>query len=192
LQSGSVGEENGQGRNGSSDREGGSVRLQNEKVRKHKLLGVELVSVGQGVFAEVHHVFVLFENTTLTQSERDALTAEEIKFDEEARKLRDPGRELSGKVFVGGEYWHVSQMPAEGLEVLDRKRKGELREKKRRKKAEDAERLDRGEGLVKGKRVKNGNNLTVAMKKAAVRRMMYREKVLSNERKWNNDGTDAV
>jgi hypothetical protein len=84
-------------------------------------------------------------------------------------------------------------MPAEGLEVLDRKRKGELREKKRRKKAEDAERLDRGEGLVKGKRVtENRNNLTVAMKKAAVRGMMYRGKVLSNERKWNNDGTDAV
>lgn len=138
------------------------------------------------------HVFPLFENTTLTQSERDALTAEGIKFDEEARKLRDPGRALSGKVFVGGEYRHVGQMPAEGLEVLDRKRKGELREKKRRKKAEDAERLDRGEGLVKGKRVKNRNNLTVAMKKAAVRGMMYRGKVLSNERKWNNDGTDAV
>jgi hypothetical protein len=129
------------------------------------------------------HVFPLFENTTLTQSERDALTAEGIKFDKEARKLRDPGRAFSEKVFVGGEYRHVGQMPAEGLEVLDRKRKGELREKKRRKKVEDAERLDRGEGLVKGKRVKNRNNLTVAMKKAAVRGMMYRGKVLSNERK---------
>jgi hypothetical protein len=138
------------------------------------------------------HVFPLFENTTLTQSERDALPAEGIKFDEEARKLRDPGRALSGKIFMGGEYWHVGQMLAEGLEVLDRKRKGELREKKRRKKAEDAERLDRGEGLVKGKRVKNMNNLTVAMKKAAIRGMMYRGKVLSNERKWNNDRTDAV
>jgi hypothetical protein len=42
------------------------------------------------------HVFPLFENTTLTQSERDALTAEGIKFDEEARKLRDSGKALSG------------------------------------------------------------------------------------------------
>jgi hypothetical protein len=152
------------------------------------------LSVSDKVFLPKYkdHVFPLFENTTLTQSERDALTAEGIKFDEEARKLRDPGRALSGKVFVGGEYRHVGQMPAEGLKILDRKRKGELREKKRRKKAEDAERLDRGEGLVKGKRVKNRNNLTVAMKKAAVRGMMYRGKVLSNERKWNNDGTDAV
>jgi ribosomal protein L20A (L18A) len=193
LQSGSVGEENGQGRNGSSDREGGSVRLHMKKCASTSCWGLNL-SVSDKVSLPKYkdHVFPLFENTTLTQSERDALTAEGIKFDEEARKLRDPGRALSGKVFVGGEYRHVGQMPAEGLEVLDRKRKGELREKKRRKKAEDAERLDRGEGLVKGKRVENRNNLTVAMKKAAVRGMMYRGKVLSNEKKWNNDGTDAV
>jgi hypothetical protein len=48
------------------------------------------------------HVFPLFENTTLTQSEKDALTAEGIKFDEEARKLRDPGIALWGN-FSWGE-----------------------------------------------------------------------------------------
>jgi hypothetical protein len=85
------------------------------------------------------HVFPLFENTTLTQSERDALTAKGIKYDEDARKLRDPGRSLLGSVYVGGEHRRVGQMPAEGLEVLDRrgrgsleKRNGERRRKMRR------------------------------------------------------------
>jgi hypothetical protein len=37
------------------------------------------------------HVFPLFENTTLTASKRDALRAEGIRYDDAARKLRDPG-----------------------------------------------------------------------------------------------------
>jgi hypothetical protein len=165
-----VGEETGRGRKESGDMKSGSIRLQNEEVRKHELLGVELVCVGQGVFAEVQRPRFPAVRKHYTYAERERRAeAEGIKYDEDARKLRDPGRALSGSVYVGGEHRRVGQLPAEGVDILDRKRKGELREKKRRKKAEDAERLDRGEGLVKGKRVKNRNNLTVAMKKAAVR-----------------------
>lgn len=113
------------------------------------------------------HEFPLFEGTHLTAAEKAKLRQERIQFNESLPKLKDPGDSAFGtrsRVFLGnGVFRSIGLAPSQGKDE-DKKVGGEVRAKQQAEKKEKSALLHRGDGMVKGRPVRNRNEMTKAMR----------------------------
>ena len=126
-----------------------------------------------------NHVFPLFEGTQLTAGDRAKLAHEKILFNESLPKLKDPGPGLGGRIrFAPGVHRCVGIPPAEGKDE-DRKAGGQVRAKQQAGREEKRALTHRGEGLVKGRTVRNRKEMTRAMKDNTAYGIVFRGTVES-------------
>lgn len=134
-----------------------------------------------------NHVFPLFEGTHLTAAEKAKLRQEKILFDESLPKVKDPGLGLKGRVRIANGVIRCTGMaPAEGRDD-DRKARGEVRAKQQAEREEKRALTHRGDGLVKGRPVRNRNEMTKAMKDNLCYGIVFKGTV-----EWEVTGLDAA
>ena len=137
-----------------------------KKCASRKCWGLGLsVSADEALPNPNDHEFPLFEGTQLTANEKAKLRQENIQFNESLPKLKDPGLALPPRRIALGQnlFRSIGLPPAEGKDE-DRKPAGEVRAKQQAEKVEKRALLHRGDGLVKGRQVRNRNEMTKAMR----------------------------
>lgn len=139
-----------------------------------------------------NHVFPLFEGTELTAADRVKLREARIQFDENLPRLRDPGAALpSGGLYLAPKTFRRAGIgPAEGGEE-DRRPVGTARAKRQAKKDERRELLYRGDGLVKGRPVRNRTKATKDMMDSLCRGCVYKGTVLGEALTVDTNGEPA-
>ena len=126
------------------------------------------------------HVFPLFEGTELTAADRVKLRDARILFDEKVPRLRDPGAALPNKTLylAPNTYRSTGLGPSEGGEE-DRRPMGAARSKQQAEKEEKRQQLYRGDGLVKGRPVRNRTKNTKDMMDNLCRGCVYKGTVVA-------------
>ncbi len=164
---------------GRSKRVGYNARI--KKCASRKCWGLySSVSADEALPDPNEHVFPLFEGTKLTGPEKAGLRQEGIWFDEEAARLKDPGDRLPFRVEIAPKVFRHSGLPPADGSDRDKKPCGEKRAKQQEEKREQRALLHRGDGLVKGKPVRNRNELSKAMRENCVMGMLLKGTVVSS------------